>query len=186
MLQIKTLITALTVICIASVCLAGLVTFMLWREAGRVLDQRHIRDKMRSTSPIAKLSPAETTMARALFRQAAGGPEAFAAQNLATPALLESHQPLALQTQIKRRMAAEQLELEFSEDELAHAYFEHTYYSKGEYGLDLASRSMFGKDPVDLTEDEALALAAVTRAPALRSDPERLALWVTKQKEQVK
>ena len=37
MLQIKTLITALTVICIASVCLAGLVTFMLWREAGRVL-----------------------------------------------------------------------------------------------------------------------------------------------------
>ena len=37
MLQIKTLITTLTVICIASVCLAGLVTFMLWREAGRVL-----------------------------------------------------------------------------------------------------------------------------------------------------
>jgi hypothetical protein len=37
MLQIKTLITALTIICIASVCLAGLLTFMLWREAGRVL-----------------------------------------------------------------------------------------------------------------------------------------------------
>lgn len=37
MRQIKTLITALTVICIASVCLAGLVTFMLWREASRVL-----------------------------------------------------------------------------------------------------------------------------------------------------
>jgi len=37
MLQIKTLITALTVICIASMCLAGLVTFMLCREAGRML-----------------------------------------------------------------------------------------------------------------------------------------------------
>ena len=37
MLQVKTLITALAVICIASVCVAGLVTFMLWREAGRLL-----------------------------------------------------------------------------------------------------------------------------------------------------
>ncbi|MAU67892.1 MAG: hypothetical protein CMF06_13005 [Hyphomonas sp.] len=37
MLQIKTLITALTLITIASVCLAGLVTFMIWREAGRML-----------------------------------------------------------------------------------------------------------------------------------------------------
>ena len=37
MRQIKTLITTLTIVCIASVCLAGLVTFMLWREAGRVL-----------------------------------------------------------------------------------------------------------------------------------------------------
>jgi hypothetical protein len=39
MLQIKTLITALTVICIASVCLAGLVTFMLWREAAKIRHQ---------------------------------------------------------------------------------------------------------------------------------------------------
>lgn len=37
MRQIKTLITALTLVCIASVCLAGFVTFLLWREAGRVL-----------------------------------------------------------------------------------------------------------------------------------------------------
>lgn len=37
MRQLSTLVTALTVICIASVCLAGLVTFMLWREAGRML-----------------------------------------------------------------------------------------------------------------------------------------------------
>jgi membrane peptidoglycan carboxypeptidase len=125
-------------------------------------------------------------MARALFGQSAGGPEAFAAQNLVTPAFLDSHQPMALQTQIKRRMAADQLELEFSEEELVHEYFERAYYGNGEYGLDVASRSMFGKDPVDLTEDEAFALAAVTRAPALRSNPERLALWVTKQKEQIK
>ena len=40
MLQIKTLLTAITIICIASVCLAGLVTFMLWREADRVLRHR--------------------------------------------------------------------------------------------------------------------------------------------------
>ena len=186
MLQIKTLITTITLICIASVCLAGLVTFMLWREAGRVLDHKHIRDKMRSTSTIAKLSPAESTMAHALFGQAAGGPEAMAAQNLAMQAFLESNQPLALRTMIKRRMAAEQLELEFSEDELVHEFFERAYYGKGEYGLDVASRSMFGKDAMDLTEDEAFALAAVTWAPALRSDPERLALWIRKQKEQVK
>jgi hypothetical protein len=37
MVQIKTLITAITIICIASVCVAGLVTFMIWREAGRML-----------------------------------------------------------------------------------------------------------------------------------------------------
>ena len=49
MLQIKTLLTGLTVICIASVCLAGLVTYMLWRETRRLRYHR----KMAAMAPKA-------------------------------------------------------------------------------------------------------------------------------------
>lgn len=184
MLQIKTLITALTVICIASVCLAGLITFMLWREAGRVLDQMHVREKLRSNGQIARLSATEATVSSALFMQSSRA-EAMAAQQLVTQAFnaAEVGQPYSLETQIKRRMASQQIRSEFSEAELVHRYLETTYLGEGEYGLAAASGSMFGKRPEDLTKDEALTLAAVIRQPSLRSDPEKLALRVAKDKE---
>jgi hypothetical protein len=53
MVQIKTLITAITIICIASVCVAGLVTFMIWREAGRML---HHGKAASLTAKIAQLA----------------------------------------------------------------------------------------------------------------------------------
>ncbi len=56
MLQIKTLITAITLICIASVCLAGLVTFMLWREAGRML--HHSKATSLAAKPASLVAPA--------------------------------------------------------------------------------------------------------------------------------
>ena len=174
MLQIKTLITALTVICIASVCLAGLVTFMLWREAGRVLDHMHVRERMRTSQPIRQLSYGEHTVAGALFGSAGRG-EVLAAQNITSMAFAESKAPHSLKTLVLRRVASEQLEQEFSSTELIHEYLELAYYGSGEYGLEQASRSMFGKDPADLTREEALALAAIARIPALRNNPEKLA-----------
>ncbi|KCZ82930.1 MULTISPECIES: hypothetical protein [Hyphomonas] len=55
MLQIKTLMTAITIICIASVCLAGLVTFMLWREAGRML--HHSKATSLTAKPASLVAP---------------------------------------------------------------------------------------------------------------------------------
>jgi len=49
MLQIKTLLTGLTVILIASVCVAGLVTYMLWRETRRL----RYHHKMAAVAPEA-------------------------------------------------------------------------------------------------------------------------------------
>ncbi|MCC0017545.1 MAG: hypothetical protein H6879_00500 [Rhodobiaceae bacterium] len=37
MRPVETLLTTLTIICVASTCVAGLVAFMLWRETQRVL-----------------------------------------------------------------------------------------------------------------------------------------------------
>ncbi|WP_321489172.1 hypothetical protein [uncultured Hyphomonas sp.] len=53
MLQIKTLITALTLICIASVCVAGLVTFMIWREAGRMMHHGKAASLTAKPAPLA-------------------------------------------------------------------------------------------------------------------------------------
>ena len=186
MRQVQTMITALTVVCIASVCLAGLVTFMLWREAGRVLDRMHVRDGMRSEGSVAKLSAAETTMAAALFGQTPGRPGAMAAQNLTTMAFVDGSKPLTQQDQVTRRMAAAQLKHEFSDAALVHEYLETAYYGAGEYGMIRAARSMFGKEPADLTDEEVYTLAAILQAPALRSNPERLAQRVDALKQKVK
>jgi len=60
MLQIKTLLTGLTVICIASVCVAGLVTYMLWRETRRLRYHRKVAAAPRAPALLARPNGRDT------------------------------------------------------------------------------------------------------------------------------
>lgn len=58
------------------------------------------------------------------------------------------------------------LEKRYSKDEILELYVNLIYYGDGNYGIAEASMNYFGKDPADLSYDEATLLAGLPQAPS--------------------
>ena len=67
---------------------------------------------------------------------------------------------------------ARRLEDRFSKDELLITYLSNAYFGGGDYGLTTAANSLYGKHVSELSDDEAIALAALIYGPNLRNNPE--------------
>ena len=67
---------------------------------------------------------------------------------------------------IAELFAAWDLEKQYSKDEILELYVNLIYYGDGNYGITEASMNYFGKDPADLSYDEATLLAGLPQAPS--------------------
>jgi penicillin-binding protein 1A len=69
---------------------------------------------------------------------------------------------------------AQEIEDEFSKDEILEMYLNHIYFGNGARGVEAAARHYFGRNAKDLTVAQAALLAALPKAPA-HYDPRRKA-----------
>ena len=65
--------------------------------------------------------------------------------------------------------AAVDLEKSYSKDEIIEMYMNTIYFGDGYYGINAASHGYFGKEPMELTFDEATLLAGIPNAPSIYS-----------------
>lgn len=65
----------------------------------------------------------------------------------------------------KEILFAIQMEQRWSKEEILTNYLNVIYYGKDCYGIDIAARKFFGKEPAELTLDESALLAGVIRSP---------------------
>jgi penicillin-binding protein 1A len=77
---------------------------------------------------------------------------------------------------IKEALLARKLEQEYEKDEILELYLNHIYFGHGRYGIEEASRDLFGKSAKDLSIAEAALLGGLPAGPELyspRHDPQK-------------
>lgn len=67
---------------------------------------------------------------------------------------------------VAEMFVARDLEKKYSKEEILELYVNIVYYGDGNYGVTEASEKYFGKEPIQLTFDEATLLAGLPQAPS--------------------
>lgn len=79
----------------------------------------------------------------------------------------------SLSRKIQEAILAIQLERKYSKDRILELYLNHIYLGHGGFGVEVASRTYFGKPVSEVTLNEAALLAALPRSPGKYSPFER-------------
>lgn len=74
-----------------------------------------------------------------------------------------------LKRKIQELLLSKWLELNFSKKEILNFYFNRVYFGAGAYGIDAASRTIFGHSARQLTLSEAAMLTGILKGPAFYS-----------------
>ncbi|MDI6906827.1 MAG: penicillin-binding protein 1A [Thermoanaerobacterales bacterium] len=74
-----------------------------------------------------------------------------------------------LKRKIQEAFLAIQVERHFTKDEIFEFYLNQNYFGEGAYGIEMASRTYFGKSVDELQLDEAALLAGLLKAPSAYS-----------------
>src|SRR5262245_49847510 len=72
---------------------------------------------------------------------------------------------LTYERKIREMIVASRVERTLSKDEILELYLNSVYLGRGSWGIELASRSYFGKPAKDLTLEEGALLAGLTKGP---------------------
>lgn len=88
-------------------------------------------------------------------------------QQLARNAFLSREKKI--ERKIKEAIYAVQIENKYSKDEILDAYLNQVPYGSNAYGIQAAAQTYFKKNAINLTLDEAVMLAALTKAPTTYS-----------------
>lgn len=100
---------------------------------------------------------------------------------LAREALFPEARQNMLYYQIKRLVLARRLDMAFSEDQLLMTWLSHAYFGEGFYGLEAAAENLFGKALPTLSDEELVAISALTISPSyFLNNPD---VWQKKQDE---
>jgi hypothetical protein len=103
---------------------------------------------------------------------------------LARKALAPEARQKLLSYQTKRLVLARRLDMAFSEDQLLMTWLSQTYFGEGNYGLEAAAGNLFGKTLPTLSDEELVAISALTISPSyFLNNPD---VWQKKQDELVK
>ncbi len=90
---------------------------------------------------------------------------------------------------IERKIAeifmAFKLEKELNKDEILELYLNTSYFGEGYYTVKEASVGYFGKEPNDMTPNEAIMLAGIPNAPSLYAPTQNIKLAKERQKQVV-
>ncbi|MCL4245432.1 MAG: transglycosylase domain-containing protein, partial [Candidatus Dadabacteria bacterium] len=83
---------------------------------------------------------------------------------------------------IKEAILAHRIENNLSKEEILYLYLNHIYLADGNYGIEAASRSYFGKSARDMTLGEAALLAGLPKKPEYFSPRKHLDRAIERQK----
>lgn len=75
--------------------------------------------------------------------------------------------------QIRRVIVSCQLEQRYDDRQLLRLWLERAYFGREDRGIEAAAHGYFDKSSAELDSNESARLAALLRAPGLRSQPER-------------
>ena len=70
-----------------------------------------------------------------------------------------------VQTKLKEWITAVKLERDYTKDEIMDMYLNSIFFGSGAYGVKAASETFFGKEPADLTVEEAALLVGMVNKP---------------------
>lgn len=70
-----------------------------------------------------------------------------------------------LSRKLQEMMLALQIERKYSKEEIMELYLNQIYFGEGAYGVQIAAKTYFGKNPSDLTLAESALLAGLPRSP---------------------
>jgi hypothetical protein len=104
-----------------------------------------------------------------------GGPTTLPVSHKLATSLMGEQRGASVRWQVRRFMVACQLEQRYDDRELLRMWLERAYFGREALGLEAASQSYFNKPSGALNSEESARLAALVRAPGLRSQPERWA-----------
>jgi penicillin-binding protein 1C len=79
--------------------------------------------------------------------------------------LVDGHPPHTIAGKVGDLLDALRLERALSKDQLLEQYLNRAYYGNGAFGVEAAARTYFGRPATQLSDGEALLLAALPRAP---------------------
>lgn len=167
----------------------------LWNDAGAVVARAGQNGALRASTVRGPLTTAERTIAVNEFRETWGvrampcrtaaflwadlstdtGPPGTPVSQKVATALLSDRRGTSVRWQMKRFVVACQLELRFDDPQLLRVWLASASFGQGVVGMENAAQAIFGKPSRELNADEAARLAALLRAPSLRTQPERWA-----------
>lgn len=170
----------LTVISIVLVfCLAVLfMSARLW--SGTQTEFHEISDEITDARPAFD---AEILIGSALF-----DPEKIGSTDpayfLARDALQFETSDAYLHRHLKTFILAKRLNWSFDDEDVLISWLSTVYLGSGEYGIETAAESLFGKNVDEMTKPESIAIAALIIAPSIyRNDQQR---WDLKQEALLK
>jgi membrane peptidoglycan carboxypeptidase len=88
-------------------------------------------------------------------------------------ALLAERRETSIRWQLRRLIVSCQLEQRFDDRQMLRMWLARASFGRDAEGLENASVAVFGKPSSALNRDESARLAALLRAPSLRTQPER-------------
>lgn len=166
----------------------------LWLDGRSVIERADASGALRAP-PAGPLSVAEYTVAMHEFRETwrghavpcrtlanlwadlatDSGPQTLPVSHKFATALLSERREMSIRWQVRRFVVSCQLEQRFNDRQLLRLWLNRASFGRDVVGLENAAQAIFGKPSRALNRDESARLAALLRAPSLRTQPERWA-----------
>lgn len=164
----------------------------LWLDGQSVLTRAEQGGALRSVSA-GRLNMAERTIAMNEFRETwrsraipcrtfatlwadittDDAPQSLPVSHKLATSLLDQRRETSIRWQMRRLIVACQLEQRFEDRQLLRLWLARASFGRDAVGVESAAQSIFGKPSQALTSEESARLAALLRAPSLRTQPER-------------
>jgi hypothetical protein len=182
------------IVILVLIALAAPVTFavQIWLDGRSVIERADQRGALRR-APAGRLSVAEYTVAMNEFRETwrsrampcrtlanlwadlttESAPDTLPVSHKFAGALMGERRQNSIRWQVRRYIVSCQLEQRFDDRQMLRLWLADASFGRDLAGLESASQAIFSKPSSALNRNESARLAALLRAPSLRTQPER-------------
>jgi hypothetical protein len=200
MLAARMRVVFIFIVLLVLLALAVPTTFAVqyWLDGRSVIARAEQGGALRA--PAGRLSVAEYTIAMNEFRETwrtraipcrtlanlwadvstESAPSTLPVSHKFATALLTERREMSIRWQVRRLIVSCQLEQRFDDRQLLRLWLGRASFGRDVVGLENAAQTIFGKPSSALNRDESARLAALLRAPSLRTQPER---WTERARE---
>lgn len=163
-----------TVLIMGAITVGILLVSSLWVASGKMMKNSKLDFDTQAMSLQTSLNQSEELLVEIAFSHSGS------ADFLASEIFRQTHQEQSIHAYVQRAALTERLKMTYPRTVLDRLALSKIYFGQGEYGLEAASQSVFGKASAELAYNQALALGALATLPNGRSVPNR---WKARQTE---